>query len=301
MGIKFTCPHCGTPLNVKSELAGKRGRCPQCQEKIEIPKEDAPGGAAATVASASMATQTGQVSQPAAQALNPAAQAAAQASTFVASANPAAGPSIGGPSAAAGPSGIPAVGVPVDPIAEAPQLQWYVMPPGAESQYGPAVGEEFRNWISEGRVTADTLVWRQDWPEWKAAGVVFTELRGPVSAMPVAPLASPAPPGGFALPTAAGALPTASGLPVAAMTYPAGAEGIPGVNVGPGGFPVSAPAPASSARRGQYRPRSNTGPIVVISILVLTMIPLSYFVVKVIRQQLASEPPAAASPKKAGE
>lgn len=289
MGIKFTCPHCGTPLNVKSELAGKRGRCPQCQEKIEIPKEDAPGGAAATVAAASMATQPASVS-------NPAAQAPGSTPAFAAPANPALGPSV-----AAVPSSIPAAAAPVDPIAEAPQLQWYVMPPGAESQYGPAVGEEFRNWINEGRVTADTLVWRQDWPEWKAAGLVFPELQGPVSAMPVAPLASPAPPGGFALPTAAGALPTASGLPVAAMTYPAGAEGIPGLSAGPGGFPVSAPAPAASARRGQYRPRSNTGPIVVISILVLTMIPLSYFVVKVIRQQLASEPPAAASPKKAGE
>jgi hypothetical protein len=298
MGIKFTCPHCKTPLNVKSELAGKRGRCPQCQEKIEIPQEDAPGSAPATVATASMATQSGHLAGSAAQA--PGANPTPGPHPDVAApTNPAAGTSVS--TAPAAPSGAPGASAAVDPIAEAPQLQWYVMPPGAASQYGPAVGEEFRNWINEGRVTADTLVWRQDWPEWKAAGIVFPELQGPASAMPTVPMTAAAPPGGFALPTAAGALPTAAGPLPAAMGYLAAAEGIAGLNVGPGGFPVSAPAPASSGRRGQYRPRSNTGPIVVISILVLAMIPLSYFVVKVIRQQLASQPPAAASPKKAAE
>ncbi|HEV7225704.1 MAG TPA: DUF4339 domain-containing protein [Pirellulales bacterium] len=239
-----------------------------------------------------MATQSGHLAGSAAQA--PGANPDVAAPT-----NPAAGTSVS--IAPAAPSGASGASAAVDPIAEAPQLQWYVMPPGAASQYGPAVGEEFRNWINEGRVTADTLVWRQDWPEWKAAGIVFPELQGPASAMPTVPMTAAAPPGGFALPTAAGALPTAAGPLPAAMGYLAAAEGIAGLNVGPGGFPVSAPAPASSGRRGQYRPRSNTGPIVVISILVLAMIPLSYFVVKVIRQQLASQPPAAASPKKAAE
>src|SRR5487761_1877975 len=41
MGIKFTCPACGRALNVKSELGGKKGRCPKCQAKIEIPAESA--------------------------------------------------------------------------------------------------------------------------------------------------------------------------------------------------------------------------------------------------------------------
>lgn len=36
MGIRFTCP-AGHQLNVKSELAGKRGVCPQCGAKVQIP------------------------------------------------------------------------------------------------------------------------------------------------------------------------------------------------------------------------------------------------------------------------
>jgi GYF domain 2 len=37
MGIRFNCHHCESPLNVKSELASKRGVCPKCQGKFRIP------------------------------------------------------------------------------------------------------------------------------------------------------------------------------------------------------------------------------------------------------------------------
>src|SRR3954454_10101863 len=36
MGIRFSCPN-GHKLNVKTFLAGKRGVCPQCGAKFEIP------------------------------------------------------------------------------------------------------------------------------------------------------------------------------------------------------------------------------------------------------------------------
>jgi hypothetical protein len=41
MGIRFTCPN-GHKLHVKSFLAGKRGVCPQCGEKILIPSSEEP-------------------------------------------------------------------------------------------------------------------------------------------------------------------------------------------------------------------------------------------------------------------
>jgi Holliday junction DNA helicase RuvB len=63
-----------------------------------------------------------------------------------------------------------------DPISEAPELQWYVIPPGAQCQYGPAAGDTLRAWVNEGRVPADSLVWRQDWPGWQRAGSVFPDL-----------------------------------------------------------------------------------------------------------------------------
>lgn len=35
--ISVTCPKCSTTLKVKSELAGKRGKCPKCQGPLHIP------------------------------------------------------------------------------------------------------------------------------------------------------------------------------------------------------------------------------------------------------------------------
>lgn len=273
MGIKFACPHCGTSLNVKSELAGKRGRCPQCQQKIEIPEQDSPGSDAAAVQAAGAP-----VVSSAATAAAPAGEPALQPSAAVASA--------------------PDTSAADDAISEAPKLQWYVMPPGAASQYGPAVGEEFRNWIKEGRVTADTLVWRQDWPEWKSAGAVFAELQPQAAGQ--APVAIVAPTG-FAIPTAAGALPTASGpLPMGVAAFPTAGDAMTPWNAAAGGFPPVGGAPTTSVRRTQYRKRSNTGPMIVIGALVLAMIPLSYFVWKVVSQQFSGSPPAA-SPKQPAE
>lgn len=184
------------------------------------------------------------------------------------------------------------------------------MPPGASNQYGPATGEEFRGWIQEGRVTADSLVWRQDWPEWRPAGGVFSQLlsatagEAPSAPLPAMPVAS-----GVPLPNAAvGAFPMAVGLPpVAPMAIPAGAP-VPGF-VPPGaaeipGFFIAPTEPNTSVakRSGRpYRARSSTGPMVAIIVLVVLMIPLSYLVIRVIIKQVVSAPPPAASSKQAEE
>ncbi len=41
MGIRFACHECGKRLNIKSELAGRRGVCPACSAKMRIPLSDA--------------------------------------------------------------------------------------------------------------------------------------------------------------------------------------------------------------------------------------------------------------------
>jgi hypothetical protein len=66
---------------------------------------------------------------------------------------------------------------PPDPIAEAPEMIWYIRPPSG-GQFGPAPGELMRTWLSEGRVSADSLVWREGWRDWLEAGTVFPKLRG---------------------------------------------------------------------------------------------------------------------------
>jgi phage FluMu protein Com len=59
-------------------------------------------------------------------------------------------------------------------IAEAPAATWYVRP-AAGGQYGPAPTEIMWQWLVEGRVGVDSLVWRDDWPEWHPANQVFAE------------------------------------------------------------------------------------------------------------------------------
>lgn len=303
MGIKFTCPACGGTLNVKAELAGKRGRCPKCQAKINIPLDGNPpdgtagdsvaGTSAAIVSEVAIAVPT----------TNPAEPAAAAAATEVVTAAPGAPqPAIMAMPAAN------AAGATVDPIAEAPTLQWYATPPGATSQYGPAGGEEFRAWMQEGRITADALVWRQDWPDWKRAGEVFPQLESPpavggapvIAAPPVAAAVMAAPVtvvGAMPLPTAPTAMPMMpGGPPVAQPAFPL-ASGAFSATAAPApndAFPITADEPAakrSGAGRGRaYRPRSNIGPIVAIVVLLVAMIPLSYFVYKVIHDQISSPP-----------
>ena len=43
---------------------------------------------------------------------------------------------------------------------------WYVRP-AAGGQFGPVDSDVFQQWVREGRVAADSWVWRSGWAEWK--------------------------------------------------------------------------------------------------------------------------------------
>jgi len=77
---------------------------------------------------------------------------------------------------------------PADPIAEAPMAIWYVRPPSG-GQFGPARGDVMRKWIAEGRVSGDSLVWREGWADWQNAGRLFPHLQS--ANAPAVPAASP--------------------------------------------------------------------------------------------------------------
>ncbi len=99
------------------------------------------------------------------------------------SSQPTAGPAVaamGGTYGAAPASmlaGQPGAGVSAaaDPLTEAGDVVWYVRPPSG-GQYGPATREIMRTWLAEGRISADSLVWREGWRDWQAAGSVFPQL-----------------------------------------------------------------------------------------------------------------------------
>jgi hypothetical protein len=81
-------------------------------------------------------------------------------------------------SAPAAPPPLPADVEPAmpDPLAEAGDVVWYVRPPSG-GQFGPANSDVMRTWLSEGRISADSLVWREGWREWQEAGGIFPHFR----------------------------------------------------------------------------------------------------------------------------
>lgn len=176
MGIRFYCPECGRRMNVKTFLAGKRGICPHCDARWEIPLESEipegapkvrPASAAAGNAAQATATSTARVNKVESKPLTD-----------------------GGPV----PSFEVAAPTVADPIEASPDSVWYVRP-ASGGEFGPARGDVMRRWIDEGRVGADSMVWREGWPEWQLAGPVFPALT-PAAEQHVEPAATQAPTGG---------------------------------------------------------------------------------------------------------
>lgn len=163
MGIRFYCPDCGRRLNIKVFLAGKRGICPHCDSRVLIPLESQlPADAPKFRPTANETTPS----------------PVATATTATASVK-AANPIIQQPVVTT-----KKVETPADPIAESPDSVWYVRP-SAGGQYGPARGDVMRRWLGEGRVSADSMVWREGWEDWKLAGPIFPSLEAvPTSTKP---------------------------------------------------------------------------------------------------------------------
>ncbi len=175
MGIRFACFECKKSLNIKAELAGKRGVCPQCGTRFRIPDRDTDYAIpidetnqrlAASVQTYSVSDQVvGQESYDPSLATGTAVSAAGgTVATEQTAVGSAAEMPIGNHN---GRSNLPSL------LSDA-QATWYVRPPSG-GQYGPATGDILRQWISEGRLTHNTLIWRDGWAQWRAADEVLVE------------------------------------------------------------------------------------------------------------------------------
>lgn len=202
MGIRFHCPN-GHKLNLKAFLAGKKGKCPKCNVKILIPERSEPGldsdieepqqeaakpavavakpptiaGTAPTVVPPGAARQSGIATPVMPVGGYPAMTAPPPITTTMPAGPPYAAPVVAMPVGRAPSPPMPPPPPPgsVDPIAENPAATWFVRPPSG-GQFGPARGEVMRKWLTEGRVTADSLVWREGWIDWLSATEVFPQL-----------------------------------------------------------------------------------------------------------------------------
>jgi hypothetical protein len=165
MGIRFRCHHCEHELNLKEFQAGRRARCPACSGKFRVPTASADFSVPLDDQEVQMAASGTAARQTAAAAFNlrpSSSDPDVVASRSVANESTA---------YAAGQATMPAA------ISEAPQAVWYVRPPSG-GQYGPADGQVFHGWLQDNRVSPDSLVWRDGWPQWQLAGDVFVELFG---------------------------------------------------------------------------------------------------------------------------
>lgn len=180
MGVRFACHACGKRLNIKTELAGRRGICPACSMRFRIPAydtetstplesddlisgidsqsdalSDTSGGVAVRSQTSSISSQrTG-----AATARNHASGSAKTESSAI-------GATTNGPS-----NGHPAnPNQPVSPeeLLGGSTATWYVRPPSG-GQYGPADGPTMGQWMKEGRVADAAMVWRDGWSDWRVA------------------------------------------------------------------------------------------------------------------------------------
>ncbi len=168
MGIRFACHVCNKQLNIKSELAGRRGVCPSCASRFRIPLQDSAKSSPVEMRPAPVAAES-QSGAPQPQSQPPQRKAAAASSDS-------SGDDIAANVAVAAAADTQQRGKSSSALFDG-ESTWYVRPPSG-GQYGPATEEVFREWITEGRVAATALVWRDGWAEWRDAIDVLPELSG---------------------------------------------------------------------------------------------------------------------------
>jgi hypothetical protein len=245
MGIKFLCPN-GHKLHVKAFLSGKRAICPKCGARVVVPAENramAVGEPAPTASQSGVAEQSAEIVLEESL-VDDALESMAQ-SDGTAAEEAATKPTA--PTSRA--------------IDEAPGAVWYVRP-ASGGQFGPASAEIMRGWLDEGRVGANSLVWRAGWGEWRSAAAAFPQL-GPQLPAPASQL------GGTAPDALANGMPP---LPVGQVVQSV-ASSPPEVN--PPGMPPLAQAVRKRRRKKDVRLTASAILVAVSLILVIVLVLVS--------------------------
>jgi GYF domain 2 len=208
MGIKFYCPN-GHKMHVKGFLAGKKGLCPKCGVRVEIPTQSV----------ATPPTQL-EISSPVAVGNElsldaPQPKMASRPSREPVFGFPAEGPAVDDISAeTVGEEESPAISlappkaveqadldsdssagvmdIEIDvPMPAADPLQvpaagaWYVHLPTGK-QLGPVGSDTVREWLDQARIGVDALVWREGWAEWRTVRDAFSTVKSLVPATEMA-------------------------------------------------------------------------------------------------------------------
>lgn len=154
MGIRFACHVCEQKLNIKSDLAGRRGICPSCSGRFRIPLQDAERSTPIEEDPTEQESSSNEIDTDVQQFPTP-PEAVPESSTPP--------PNLNAPAPE-----------PTTILDHDDQGTWYVRPPSG-GQYGPATTELLKQWIGEGRVAATSLLWREGWPQWRDASEALPE------------------------------------------------------------------------------------------------------------------------------
>ena len=191
MGIKFYCPN-GHKMHVKGFLAGKKGLCPKCGVRVEIPIASvsqppspiAVAGESTSGKSTSPAKSKKDLPSKPASVFGMPADGLADDSMLPETIGDEAVPASDIASPATSPDDDSSAGVieleiemPVpaaDPLQIPPGENWFVHLPSGK-QLGPVGSDTLREWLDQGRVGVDALVWRNDWSDWRVIRDAFSQ------------------------------------------------------------------------------------------------------------------------------
>jgi hypothetical protein len=183
----------------------------------------------------------------------------------------------------------------VDVIEQYGHLQWYTVPPGTTSQFGPASASVFRQWVGEGRISPDSMIWCEAWPQWRRAGDVLPQLQ-PVNLPPHAPALAGVPAANVWNPAAAPAW-QAAPLAQAAMAQPMpqaiaaqhfGAQPVMAQAVAatptqagkPFGESTNVAATRAAVENAEHKRHGQRTLIILLALVVAGLVPLVIFVLK---------------------
>jgi hypothetical protein len=209
MGIKFYCPN-GHKMHVKDFLAGKKGLCPKCGVRVEIPAASVTGPPpdaqelGLPIAAANEPLPNAQPSASSKKSLQsnlaPVFGMPADVSAPDSILTETVGEEIGPASNSVPPSAVahddsPSAGIsdieinmPVaatDPLQIPPGENWYVHLQTGKQQ-GPIASDTLREWLDQARIGVDALVWRNGWDQWQVIRDAFSQTQSlEASAEPV--------------------------------------------------------------------------------------------------------------------
>jgi hypothetical protein len=161
---------------------------------------------------------------------------------------------------------------------------WYMQSSDGQ-QFGPATEPQFCEWIAAGRVTAESHVWRDGWPEWKVARDAAELLPMPLAAVPVAAASVAATPATPVAPSAPASPPepamaTAAEPDAEPAAAPVVADSVIDENV--------VPTAANYALRKQRRKKTQ---MTLAMVMLLTVIVLAGILIWVIVSSSSDAPP----------